>query len=305
MSAFSSPSNSIDSIKIDGYLGCDGDGPQKGETFASQSPLEYEYDGKLFIGHYKQTWCNGHASVNHLFISQSDGTHTAIMNAHGDNDEVKFAHGQGFVYYLLWFGLRANEKDGYEYQKWHFQLVMESLVQSCVRDATTAGDGVDIALNKASSSWVKGNGNDSGYAFDGIPSHWLYLQPTQWLQVDLGALYQLVAVEIDWNMSPHYNIQSSQNGEIWDFLEHVTHTPLNGVIHTPIDILGQYIRITVNAVQGSYDLPRIYAMRVYGDRLIQTHLGGFRVIDVARGKTSTASSTEKHRKGHPLLLPGS
>ena len=123
--AVTSASNNIRGLYIHGNLGCDG----QGYASANSSPLVTTYTGLTYYGYYKQVWCGGDPSVNHLIITTSTGTNHWTSNTDIDYQHLDLATGVGSAYYLLWAGLYSN--NGVHYSSAQFLRVMQQFVISC------------------------------------------------------------------------------------------------------------------------------------------------------------------------------
>lgn len=149
---------------------------------------------------------------------------------------------------------------------------------------------VNLALNKTAAASSKSNDQQGAEkAFDGISDNsgnrWGGdSKNPEWLQVDLGDVYDLNEVVIDWEASyaKDYKIQVSMNGTDWTDAYTQTGLSQSGPISHPVNALGRYVRMYSDKGTGpaGWGLS-IYEMEVYGQL----------PANIAQNKQASAGST--------------
>jgi len=125
----------------------------------------------------------------------------------------------------------------------------------------------NIALGKPASALTESNAQQTAAkAFDGdISSRWsAHESADNWLQVDLGALYDISRVTIEWeaSYSRGYKLQTSSNGQAWTDV--FTETNGNGgTDQIDLSSRARFVRMQGTAKSGQWGYS-IYEMKVYG-----------------------------------------
>ncbi|MBN1410874.1 MAG: discoidin domain-containing protein, partial [Spirochaetales bacterium] len=132
---------------------------------------------------------------------------------------------------------------------------------------TTPASGTNLALNKtASSSSVEAAGMEANYAVDGnTGTRWssAFSDP-QWIMVDLGAVYTVSSVVLNWETAfgSAYQIQVSNDGSSWTSIYSTT-TGSGGVETLAVSGSGRYIRMYGTARDTGYGYS-LWEFEVYG-----------------------------------------
>jgi hypothetical protein len=106
----------------------------------------------------------------------------------------------------------------------------------------------NVALNKPSSSTTYTGGNVAGYAFDGLGNtRWesAYSDP-QSIQVDLGAIYNIDTILLDWENAAgqNYTLQVSNDNVTWTTVQTVTGNTASGSLAYPgLATSGRYVKM--------------------------------------------------------------
>ena len=112
----------------------------------------------------------------------------------------------------------------------------------------------------------------------------------QWLEVDLGSSQSISQVVLQWETAAGkaYQIQTSPDGTNWTPIYSTT-TGAGGTETLNVTGTGRYVRMygTQRTTGYGYSL---WEFKVYGGGTVPTTCGN---LDVAQGRTATASSTEK------------
>jgi hypothetical protein len=132
----------------------------------------------------------------------------------------------------------------------------------------------NLALNKTATASSTRSGNAASRAVDGNSStRWesAYSDP-QWIQVDLGAIFDLDALRIYWEpaYATAYEIQVSTNASNWTTAYSTTSSPGGVEVFTNLTALNvRYVRIngTVRALPYGYS---IWEFEIYGNSLPAT-----------------------------------
>jgi hypothetical protein len=143
----------------------------------------------------------------------------------------------------------------------------------------------DLALGKTVTASSYSSPNTVGLAVDGDPStRWaqgLGLPDPSWLEVDLGAQYDLSEVVTTFEKSSgyKYRVETSSDGSTWSTLDDHTGSATTAATNYSIAAHpseARYVRITITG--SNYNGGSIYELRAYGR------------TDLALGATATASS---------------
>jgi F5/8 type C domain/Right handed beta helix region len=149
----------------------------------------------------------------------------------------------------------------------------------------TTPPGPDLAIGKTVTASSYSTPNTVGLAVDGDPTtRWaqgLGLADPSWLEVDLGARYDLTGIITTFEKSSgyKYKMETSLDGSTWTTFE--DHTGSNTTAATNYSVPARptgarYVRITITGSSGNGG--SLYELEVYGN------------MDLALGKTATASS---------------
>jgi len=150
----------------------------------------------------------------------------------------------------------------------------------------------DLAAGKpATSSTVEGpnflpaNAVDSNSSTRWSSGQWMQDTETGWFSVDLGAVYNIREVRLNWETAygADYQIQASTDGTNWTTLKDVVGNTQPGFDdQSGLSGSGRYIRIYCTQTSSGSDNYSLYDLKVYGTPL----------SDLAAGKTATSSTTE-------------
>ena len=159
--------------------------------------------------------------------------------------------------------------------------------------AKPALQATNVALNKtATASSVFGT-NTAALAFDGnLGTRWESAQGVdpQWVQVDLGATYNLTGVTLRWETAAAsiYQIQVSPNGTTWTNIYSTTNST-GGVQALTVSGSGRYVRMngTGRTTQYGYSL---WEFEIYGT-LATGATATFTRTNTQTGPTATFSRT--------------
>lgn len=148
---------------------------------------------------------------------------------------------------------------------------------------TTDTSKVNLAQGKPATASSESNDQQTAaMAFDGdSTTRWAANQdPASWLQVDLGGIYDLNEVDLQWEDSyaKGYKIQTSLDGTTWTdaFVES---DGSGGTEKDAVSGLARYVRMQGTAMSGQWGYS-VYEMSVYGTE----------VPNLAEGKPALASS---------------
>lgn len=137
---------------------------------------------------------------------------------------------------------------------------------------SAAGTDINLALNKSTRTLDPPiNGNVSGNAVDGSPgttgTRWESPHnDTEWIIVDLGQLYTIHAINIDWETScgKNYEVQVSSDGTTWtDFVPAIVGNTKSGWLYYNGNATAEFVRMsgTLRATMYGYS---IYELQVMG-----------------------------------------
>ena len=150
----------------------------------------------------------------------------------------------------------------------------------------------DLAAGKpATSSTVEGPGFLPAMAVDSSSStrwssgQWMQNTQTGWFAVDLGALYNLTGVQLNWETAyaVDYQIQASTNGTDWTTLKTITGNSQKGLVtFDDLSGVGRYVRIYCTQTSATAINYSLYDVKVYGTPL----------ADLAAGKPAASSTLE-------------
>ena len=135
-----------------------------------------------------------------------------------------------------------------------------------------AGADINLALNKNVATLdAPIDGNVAAYAVDGIPgttgTRWESPHSdAEWIMVDLGAVYTIHAVNLDWENAcgANYQIQVSSDGQTWtNFVSPVTGNKTAGWLDYNGNTSAEFVRMngSLRATQYGYSL---YELQVMG-----------------------------------------
>ncbi|GAA1627414.1 hypothetical protein GCM10009744_14010 [Kribbella alba] len=145
--------------------------------------------------------------------------------------------------------------------------------ESARSTATTAtmSAGTNLALGKDVTASSYSEPNDPSLAVDGkLPTRWaqgLGQPDPSWLQVDLGAQYELSGVITTFELSSgyRYKLEVSSDGSDWIMFEDHTGTATtqpDNYASVPTSVRGRYLRLTV--VGSNFNGGSIYEIEAYG-----------------------------------------
>ncbi|MBW7457877.1 discoidin domain-containing protein, partial [Paenibacillus sepulcri] len=142
---------------------------------------------------------------------------------------------------------------------------------------------VNLALGKTASASSQSNDQQTAdQAFDGnSATRWGADESADnWLQVDLGDIYALTEVDLQWEASfaKAYKLQASMDGVNWKDVYTQTGSQ-GGMEKIPVDALGRYVRMQGMEKSGQWGYS-LYEMEVYGQE----------APNIALGKPAEASS---------------
>jgi hypothetical protein len=150
----------------------------------------------------------------------------------------------------------------------------------------------NLAAGKpATSSTVEGPGYAPAMAVDSSSStrwssgQWMQNSQTGWFAVDLGAVYNLSGVQLNWETAyaVDYQIQASTNGTDWTTLRTITGNSQKGLAtFDDLSGVGRYVRIYCTKTSASAINYSLYDFKVSGTP----------ITDIAAGKTATSSTVE-------------
>ena len=135
-----------------------------------------------------------------------------------------------------------------------------------------AGSDINLALNKNVTTLdAPIDSNVAAYAVDGIPgttgTRWESPHSdAEWITVDLGAVYPIHAVNLDWETAcgANYQIQVSSDGQTWtNFVSPITGNKTAGWLYYPGSASAQFVRMngSLRATIYGYSL---YELQVMG-----------------------------------------
>jgi len=132
---------------------------------------------------------------------------------------------------------------------------------------------VDLARDKpATSSTVEGSSYVPGKAVDGDDSsrwssgQWMQTGDVGWLAVDLGAVYAIDRITLNWEaaFAVDYQIQVSDDGADWTTIRSIVGNASAGVLdYTDLSASGRYVRIYCTRVNATKNYS-LYDLNVYG-----------------------------------------
>jgi len=123
----------------------------------------------------------------------------------------------------------------------------------------------------------------------------------QWVQVDLGATYNLTHATVIWEAAAAsaYQIQTSTNGTTWTTVYTNSNSPQD-IQDTALAASGRYVRIYATGRVSAYG-DSLYEFRLYGST---SGSGGGTATLLSQGKTATASSSENTSFTAPMAVDG-
>ena len=194
--------------------------------------------------------------------------------------------------------------------QWGYSLY-EVAVYAQNTEVTPADILYNVALNKpvTVSSTEANSKNVAANAVDGNTStRWssAYSDP-QWIEVDLGANYKIIDIELTWETAcgKNYLIQSSGDGVNWTTLTTVTGNTETGLIQYPYftPIYGRYVRMygTARATQYGYSL---YEFTVLSDGTVGAPTQPPTLTNLALKKPVTVSSIDGPADAGPNAVDG-
>ena len=146
-----------------------------------------------------------------------------------------------------------------------------SATQTLTLAISPAGADINLALNKTVSTLdAPIDNNVAAYAVDGIPgtSGTRWESPhsdTEWITVDLGAVYTIHAVNLDWETAcgANYKIEASSDGNTWtNFVAPVTGNKTAGWLYYNGSVTAEFVRMngSLRATIYGYSLYEIQVM---------------------------------------------
>ncbi|NQX67245.1 discoidin domain-containing protein [Paenibacillus alba] len=152
---------------------------------------------------------------------------------------------------------------------------------------------VNVALNKSVTASSSASGNEPSKANDGVNGSWWEASGSApgWLQVDLGASYNLTGSKILWgrdNMYYTYKVEVSANGLTWS---QVAGRSASGQDMNPDNFTAasiRYVRVSVDSLSGGSgtEKPAIKEIQVYSEP-----------VNIALTKPASADS---YQSNHPV-----
>jgi hypothetical protein len=150
----------------------------------------------------------------------------------------------------------------------------------------------DLAAGKpTASSTVEGpnflpaNAVDADSTTRWSSGQWMQSTQTGWFSVDLGAVYNINEVRLNWETAygADYQIQASTDGVNWTTLKDVVGNTQPGVVtFDGLSGIGRYVRIYCTKTSAGSNNYSLYDVKVYGTPL----------ADLAAGKPATSSTIE-------------
>ncbi|MFE9767196.1 discoidin domain-containing protein [Streptomyces sp. NPDC005808] len=121
----------------------------------------------------------------------------------------------------------------------------------------------------------------------------------QWLQVDLGATYNLTHASVIWEAAAAsaYQLQTSTNGTTWTTIYSNNNSP-QLLQDTALSGSGRYVRIYATARNSTYGAS-LYELRLYGSTS-----GSTPGTLLSQGRTATTSSSESTSFTAPMAVDG-
>ncbi|GGG83776.1 discoidin domain-containing protein [Paenibacillus radicis (ex Gao et al. 2016)] len=155
-------------------------------------------------------------------------------------------------------------------------IPLEANKKAVIRLKLKDASKINLALGKTASASSESNAQQSAnHAFDGDPAtRWAASESADnWLQVDLGSIYALDEVNLQWEASyaKAYKLQVSLDGTHWtDVYEQANSS--GGTEKILVDALGRYVRMQGLAKSGQWGYS-IYEMEIYGQDAPNLALG--------------------------------
>ena len=169
-----------------------------------------------------------------------------------------------------------------------FFMILSLILGSGITITAAPDDGVNLALGKTATASSNTTGNAPGNAVDGNTSTTRWVSSNsdpQWLRVDLGGVYTVSRVILDWHNSNYgtkYLIETSIDGTGWTVVSDrfFVDLPVTNSTHRIDDIFfdaieARYVRVNGLTRSGSYSL---WEFEIYGP------------YNTAGGKTAPVSS---------------
>ena len=259
---------------------------------AGEQWIYVELKGIYEISHMDIEWGTNYASQYEIQISddaQNWTTIKTVANGQGNSEDILDLGNQQAKYIRL----KLNQSTGSSYQIIQWSIYGELIEAENLNN---------IALNQsATASSVYNNVYTADRAFDGSfensggnnQSRWVSNRNSndEWIQVDLGELYDLTGVKLYWegNGANQYAIQVSQDGEEWEDI-YVEENGQPGIAYIEFEdnVTAQYVRMQgiEPASQYGYSL---WEFEVYGT-LSQETEPPVSEVNIALNKESVASS---------------
>lgn len=218
--------------------------------------ISYDMRDSLYVGSLTIHWGEDYATKYELQYSENGVDWETVYtqeNGQGGSETVPFN-----VIGRYW-RLRCLESSGDSYQIKEIGFATSS----------------NIALDKPATASYCADDKPAEYAVDGdMSTRWVGTKGKKddWIYVDLGANTRIDGVRVSWEAScaSEYTIDVSDNGETWETVQTVTHTPPAGektvAVQTalPTGVTGRYLRIKgVEMALPQYGLS-IWEIEIYG-----------------------------------------
>lgn len=227
--------------------------------FADPQWVYVDLGANYNVNQVKLTWESAYAKSFMVQVSTDKTNWTTIYSTSASTGGIQDLTGlMGVGRYVRMYG--QSRATVWGYSLWEME-VYGTL-------ASTTAATTNIALNKtATASSVQGTTYSAPYAFDGkTTTRWSskFADP-QWVQVDLGAKYNVSRVKLLWEAAyaASYKIQVSNDGSTWTDIYSTTSGKGGSVDLTSVTGVGRYVRM--------YGLSRgtpwgysLWEMEVYG-----------------------------------------
>ena len=126
---------------------------------------------------------------------------------------------------------------------------------------------------------------------------WMQNSPTGWIYVDLGAIYNISEVRLNWQTAyaVNYQIQVSNDAVNWTTIQTITGNQSAGVADFPgLAGVGRYLRIYCTQTSAGSDNYSLYEINVYGTP----------ISDLALDRPAYASSVESASYAPAMAVDG-
>ncbi|VUD68954.1 Beta-glucanase [Thalassocella blandensis] len=236
-------------------MACDEDlGTRWSSEFSDPQWIALDMGEVFTFASVELTWEAAFGSVYEIQVSDDGASWTTVFTetaGDGGVDHIALANASGRFIRML-----GSQRGAV----WGYSLFDFSVYGTSGETTFPPTPGVNKALNKlVTASSMEGPGTSAEAAVDGNPgSRWSsQFNDGEWIAVDLGAMYSLSSVLLDWEgaYGLAYEIQVSNDGEQWNTVFTENNSD-GGIDEIPLSTSGRYVRMqgVVRATGWGYSL---------------------------------------------------